>query len=193
MDAVGTLITANHEFGRRLGLVGPGDWARPTPCSEWDVRALVNHVVGANRRYTMLLHDEPLEGVEATRSVDHLGDDPRARFEETADEVVACFREPGVLGHVVHHRTGDKTGRDLLAMKVLDVAVHAWDLARAVGADETLDDEVVALASAEGLPLVLGAGTAAFAGPDGDLPMGASPQDRLLHQLGRHPQRLENR
>jgi hypothetical protein len=72
-DSVALLVVANDEFGRRLRLVGPGDWSRSTPCSEWNVRALVNHVVGANVRYQLLLKDAPTERVEATRNVDHLG------------------------------------------------------------------------------------------------------------------------
>src|SRR2546430_12410533 len=85
------LVVANSEFARRLRLVGPDDWRRPTPCSEWDVRALVNHVIGANVRYQLLLHGATTEQVEATRTVDHLGDDALASFVATADGVVACF------------------------------------------------------------------------------------------------------
>jgi uncharacterized protein (TIGR03086 family) len=193
MDPVGVLVRANDEFARRLALVGPDDWGRPTPCSEWDVRALVDHVVGANLRYVLLLHEEPLAAVEAIRAVDQLGDDPRGRFATTAREVVAAFREPGALDRTVPHRTGDKTGRELLAMKVLDVAVHAWDLARSIATDDALDDGVVELALTQGLPVVLRIGSGVFATPEGALPPDASPQERLLHQLGRHPERTEIR
>ena len=89
------LVVANDEFARRLRLVGPNDWRRPTPCSEWDVRALVNHVVGGNVRYQLLLHGAPTEQVEATRTVDHLGDAALASFVVTADGVVARFHEDG--------------------------------------------------------------------------------------------------
>jgi uncharacterized protein (TIGR03086 family) len=135
---------ANDEFERRLRLVGPDDWRRPTPCSEWDVRALVNHVVGANVRYQLLLHGAPTAQVDAMRTVDHVGDDALESFVATADRVVACFQENGALERVAHHATGDRTGRELLSMRILDAAIHGWDLARAICADETLDDDVVA-------------------------------------------------
>ena len=180
-------MVAHDEFARRLRLVGPGDWRRPTPCAEWDVRALVNHVVGANIRYRLLLRGASTEQVEATRDVDHLGDDAPASFVATADGVVACFREEGALERIVHHVAGDRTGRELLSMRILDSAVHAWDLARAIGADETLDEDVVAFLLAYTAGLDFGSRQHAFAPADAGLPRTASRQDRLLHRLGRTP------
>jgi len=177
---------ANDEFAQRLRLVGPADWRRPTPCAEWDVCGLVDHVVGANVRYQLLLHGAPTEQVEATRAVDQLGDDALAAFVATAGGVVACFREDGALDGVVHHVTGDRTGRELLSMRILDAAVHAWDLARALSADEALEDDVVACLLAYTADLDLGPQQRAFAVADADAPRNASPQARLLHRLGRH-------
>src|SRR3954470_15963543 len=141
-DPLELLVVANDEFAQRLRLVGPADWRRPTPCAERDVRALVDHVVGANVRYQLMLRGAPTEQVEATRTVDHLGEDALASFVATADGVVACFREDGALERIGHHATGDRTGRELLSMQILDTAIHGWDLARAIGADETVDDDV---------------------------------------------------
>ena len=181
------LVVANDEFAWRLRLVGPEDWRRPTPCSEWDVRALVNHVVGGNVRYQLLLHGAPTEEVEATRAVDHLGDDALAAFVATADGVVACFCEDGALERVGHHASGDRTGRELLSMRILDAAIHAWDLARGIGADGTLDRDVVAFLLAYSAELDLGPQQHSFAQADADVPSDATPQDQLLHRLGRHP------
>jgi uncharacterized protein (TIGR03086 family) len=186
-DAIELLVLANDEFARRLRLVGPNDWRRPTPCSEWDVRALVNHVVGANVRYQLLLNGAPTEQVEATRTVDHLGDDALASFVATADGVVACFYEDGALERITHHVTGDRTGHELLSMRILDAEIHGWDLARAIGADEALDEDVVAFLLAYTADLDLGPEQRAFALADGDVPRNASLQDQLLHRLGRDP------
>jgi uncharacterized protein (TIGR03086 family) len=186
-EPIELLLVANDEFARRLRLVGPDDWRRPTPCSEWDVRALVNHVVGGNVRYQLLLSGAATEQVEATRTVDHLGEDALASFVGTADVVVACFHEDGALERVGHHASGDRTGRELLSMRILDAAVHGWDLARATGADETLDEDVVAFLLAYTAGLDLGPQQRAFALADADGPRDGSAQDQLLHRLGRHP------
>jgi hypothetical protein len=72
-------------------------------------------------------------------------------------------------------------------MRILDAAIHGWDLARAIGADETLDDDVVAFLFAYTADLDLGPQQRAFALADADGPRNVAPQDRLLHRLGRHP------
>jgi uncharacterized protein (TIGR03086 family) len=180
------LVAANDEFARRLRLVKSDDWRRPTPCSEWDVHALVNHVVGANIRYQLLLNGAPPAQVEATRSVDHLGEDALAWFVATADGVVACFRDDGALERIAHHAGGDRTGRELLSMRILDTAIHGWDLARAIGADESLDDDIVTFLLTYTAGLDLGPRQHGFAPAATDLPRNGSPQDQLLHRLGRH-------
>jgi uncharacterized protein (TIGR03086 family) len=190
-ESLELLVVANDEFARRLRVVGPDDWWRPTPCSEWDVHALVNHVVGGCVRHQMLLHGAQTHEVEATRAVDHLAGDPVAAFAAAADVVVTCFREEGALERIVQHAAGDRTGRELLSMRVLDSAIHGWDLARAMGADETLDGHVVAFLLAYVAGLDLGPQQRAFAPADADVPRGASSQDQLLHRLGRHPNNTE--
>jgi uncharacterized protein (TIGR03086 family) len=186
-DAIDLLVVANDEFARGLGLVGPDDWRRSTPCSEWDVHALVNHVVGANVRYQLLLRGASAAQVAATRNLDHLGDDALTSFVSTADAVVACFREEGALEQVAHHVTGDRTGGELLSMRILDVAVHAWDLARAIGASETLDGDVVAFLLPYSAGPDLGSQQGSYAPAELDGPADASAQDQLLRRLGRHP------
>jgi uncharacterized protein (TIGR03086 family) len=110
------------------------------------VRALVNHVIGGNRRYVMLLHGATADEVDATRTRDHLGDDPVAVFAATAADMVRAFHEDGALARVAHHPIGDKTGAELLGMRVYDLVVHAWDLARGIGTDEALDPDAATFA-----------------------------------------------
>lgn len=187
MFAVDLLSRADDGFTQRLVLVRRDQWATPTPCAAWDVRALANHVVGANRRYTMLLHRATADEVDATRTADHLGDDPVASFVATAAELSAAIREPGALARTAQHPAGERTGAQLLEMRVLDVAVHTWDLARSVGADESLDPDLVAFALALQDSFDAGREQGAFAPPPGDTRANLSAQARLLHLSGRQP------
>lgn len=181
------LTRADDGFTQRLALVRPHQWVAPTPCAAWDVKALVNHVVGANRRYAMLLHGASADDVDATRATDHLGDDPAASFLATATEFRAAISEAGAMERTARHPAGDRTGAQLLEMRVLDVAVHTWDLARAIGADESLDPDVVAFALALQDTFEAGRARGSFAPPPGETPADPSAQARLLHRLGRRP------
>jgi len=143
--------------------------------------------VGANRRYTMLLHGATTDEAEATRAVDHLGDDPVASFVATAAELRAAFGEPGALARTAYHRAGERTGAQLLGMQVLDIAVHTWDLARAISAGESLDPDVVAFALTLHDTFDAGRQRGAFAPPPGTTPAGSSAQARLLYLAGRQP------
>jgi uncharacterized protein (TIGR03086 family) len=185
--ALDLLTRADDGFTQRLTLVRPHHWGAPTPCAAWDVRALVNHVVGANRRHTMLLQGATADEVDATRAADHLGDDPVASFVATAAELNAAIREPGAMARTAQHPAGERTGAQLVEMRVLDVAVHTWDLARAIGADETLDPDVVAFALTLQDTFEAGRDRAAFAPPPGETSADYPAQARLLHLSGRRP------
>lgn len=179
------LSRANAAFEQRLRLVGEVDWTLPTPCSEWDVHALVNHVIGGNRRYTMLLRGASAESVDRTRTDDHLGGDALTAFATTARELAAVFGEDGAATRIAHHPVGDRTGADLLAMRVIDVTVHAWDLGRALGVDVTLEPEAVEFALAHAAVIEAGREHGSFATPAGPPPIATSPQARLLRLAGR--------
>jgi len=187
MDAFETLDRSRVEFRRVLAGVTHEHWELATPCDEWDVRALVNHVLGGNVRYTMLLHGAASEELAATRSVDHIGDDALASFDTSAAEVTAAFEEPGAIERTVHHPAGDRSGLDLLWLRVAEWAIHAWDLARAIGGDERLDPDVVdsLLARLEGHGTGLESGV--YFEPSTNASSDASAQTRLLLTLGRRP------
>jgi uncharacterized protein (TIGR03086 family) len=145
MDAVTALDVATAGFADALSRVVPDHWAAPTPNPGWSVHDLVNHVVGGNRRYVLLLAGAPTDVVESLRDVDHLSEDWSRDFALTSREVAAAFREPGVLERTVHHRMGDRSGRQLLTMRITEHALHGWDLAKAIGIGYQIHDGVAAV------------------------------------------------
>ncbi|MFD8546671.1 TIGR03086 family metal-binding protein [Streptomyces sp. NPDC059649] len=191
-------VLAGAGFERRLRAVRDGQWAWPTPCAEWDVRALTNHMVRGNLNYMRLLDGGSSAEFLRMRDVDALGDDPLAAYARSVEECAAAFGRPGAMERLLDYPLGQVTGRQALAVRLTDSAVHTWDLARAIGDDETLDEALVAwildrldliYAGLAESPLAADTTHRFFAAPDGVLPQGASRQERLLHLMGRRPGR----
>ncbi len=189
-------VTASSGFAGRLRAVGSDGWTRPTPCAEWNVRQLVNHVTQANRNYVRLLNGGTAAEFLAMRDFDALGSDPYGAFAASAQECAAAFAEPGAFQHMLDHPLGRLLGRQALAVRTTDTAIHTWDLARAVGADETLDADLVTwidghlpdiYAGMAEMPTSAETTHRFFAAPVGVLPNDASVLASLLHRMGRVP------
>jgi uncharacterized protein (TIGR03086 family) len=97
----------------------------------------------------------------------------------------AVVAQPGALKRTVHLSFGDASGREYVMQLTADLAVHAWDLARATGQDDTLDPGAVALLlpwTEASVGLIAGSG---MFGPPIDAGPGAPDDVRLLGLLGR--------
>ena len=187
---------AGAEFEKRLRAVRADQWSLPTPCSEWDVRQLVNHMVRGNLNYVGLLHGGTAADFLRLREADSLGADPLGAYARSVEECARAFGEAGALGRTLDYPLGRITGRQALAVRITDSAVHTWDLARAVEADDTLDGALVAwierhldaiYADLAETPVSAATTHRFFAAPDGSPAADASPQTRLLHRIGRTP------
>ncbi|MGP3975534.1 TIGR03086 family metal-binding protein [Streptomyces sp. 8N114] len=188
-------VLSSAEFERRLTAVRAEQWCWPTPCTEWNVRRLVNHVTRGNLNYAALVHGGSGAGFLRLRDVDALGDDPVSAYADSVRECVEAFSGPGALRQVLDYPLGRVSGAQALAVRTTDNTVHTWDLARAVGGDETLDGGLVAWINAHlaeiyaGLPETPTAADTThrfFAAPDGTAsPQEASAQARLLRTMGR--------
>ena len=188
MEPLDALAVARAEISKRLRLVTADDWQRPTPCDDWTVRDLVVHVVGGDRMSAALLRGASREEATAIRTTIDLGDDAVAAFDKEADDIAAAFAEPGALGRDIPPPPGmDMSGERLLGFRIADYALHGWDLARAIGADETLDTALVdylwnALSPMTGMITTIGV---FGGGPTGRLDDDAPLQQRLLDLTGR--------
>lgn len=190
------LISAERDFSDRLRAVRPDQWAEATPCSEWTVRELVSHMVQANLIYTLLLQGGSGEQFLTIRERDTLGSDPVAAFESAAAECLTAFGEPHRLDRIVDYPFGPVPGRQLVGLLLADTVVHTWDLARASGLDDQLTAQLVewVLANIEWIfrgvsdsPIASPNSHRYFAAPAEFPPSPASPQDSLLHLMGRRP------
>lgn len=147
MHDLDLLDVATTEIQRRVDLLSAGDLDRPTPCDEWDVRFLLAHLVGGNRFASMVLRGSSVEdAMGRIMTTRQLGPDPARDFAESAFEQRQCFREPSALASDVEHPIGVVSGGRFLRFRIFDCAVHAWDLASALGVDTDLDPELVSAA-----------------------------------------------
>jgi uncharacterized protein (TIGR03086 family) len=180
-----------NRFADRVDAVADDQWTDPTPCPEWDVRALVNHLCYEQRWAPHLVAGETVEQVGDRYDGDLLGDDPKRTFRDAVAGSIAVFEraasEGEGLDRIVHLSFGDVPCRVYLSQMLTDAEVHGWDLARATGQPDDLDPAVVALV----LPdmqaqedLIRSSGVF---GPAVDVPADASDGDKLLALLGRDP------
>ena len=183
------LTTAGHEYRARLAEVGPDGWMLETPCEGWCIRDLTAHVVTGNARVTYLLEGSSVEQAAALVDRDLLGDDPLGAFDQSFGAQIQRFSANGALERICRHPMGDLPGRTLLRFRTIDLTLHAWDLARAIGASEVLNPALVAYAWREIEPTASKMGAMGFYGdgPSGTLSEGAPAQLRLLDASGRRP------
>lgn len=128
----------HREFALRLSAVT--DWDASTPDSKWTVRDLVSHVIEEQQWVPHLLAGHSI--VKAKRSIEPLRDDLREEWALYSLAATAAWEATPAEARV--HLTYDTvTMEEFLREQVADVAIHTWDLARAIGADETLDTELV--------------------------------------------------
>jgi uncharacterized protein (TIGR03086 family) len=186
-EAVELYRRSVEDFGRRVMTIGDGDWDRPTPCADWTVRDLVRHLVYEELWAPPLLEGQTMADVGDRYEGDILGADPQAAWKEAAAAALAAAVPPDVLGRTVHLSFGDFPGREYLGQLTADHVIHAWDLARGIGADDRLPPDLVEFVHDFMAPQVdawRGAGVFAEAV---EIPADADLQSKLLALTGRAP------
>jgi uncharacterized protein (TIGR03086 family) len=127
----------------RVEAVGPDQWALPTPCADWDVRTLVNHVVGEDLWTGPLMRGETMEEVGDRFDGDQLGEDPRASARTAAALAMSVVAETLPTAGKVHLSYGEEDMAEYVAQLTADHLIHGWDLAVATGGNSELDDDLV--------------------------------------------------
>jgi uncharacterized protein (TIGR03086 family) len=163
-----------------LDAVCPEQLGAPTPCSEWAVQQLIDHLV-AGTEYLM----SAAEG----RDPVPLPDAAAADFRSGVTSVLVALKVPGVIDKSCISPLGfEWPVSAAVAGTFMDVLIHTWDLARATGQDEKLDPALVDACTTMFLPDMPERGRAAgIVGPAVEVGNDASAQDRLLAAMGRHP------
>lgn len=167
----------------RLEGVDVSQWDAPTPCADWDVRALVNHVTGEELWTVPLMDGSTLEEVGDRFDGDVLGEDPTEVGLAAAAEAVAAVDRRMPQGGTVRLSFGEVPIEEYVFQLSADHLVHSWDLAVGTGQDQSLDPELVRAVAdwfAEREALYREGGAIGPAVDGGD-----DPQARLLGAFGR--------
>ena len=184
-DVVDLYGRSMEHFGSLLRSVTDEQWTTPTPCPDWSVRELANHVIGENRWVPPLMEGQTIDEVGSALDGDLLGDDPIGEWDSAAKAALSAVDDPGALQRIVHLSFGDFPGRMYIGQVLSDHVIHAWDLARAIGADEKLPPELVRFTYDELVPQFdLWRQAGAF-GDKVEVPEEADLQTKLLAEAGR--------
>lgn len=188
-DPVDQLARALRASEALVATVDGPQWTLPTPCPDWTVRDLVNHLVFGMEVFTGALgtgSTPSREELLARAGEDALGDDPMGAYRRAAESMLTAFSRPGSLERVVTIPFGSVPGIAALHLRVVECLVHGWDLARATGqpADLPQDLAETELAFSRAQLTELPPGRTPFA-PPRPAPPDASAVEQLAAFLGR--------
>ncbi|MGK0273884.1 MAG: hypothetical protein ACI9N0_000256 [Ilumatobacter sp.] len=183
------LVTVSRHFRAVAAKVGADQWDLPTPCPDWNVTELLGHVIAGSQMAAVLAHGADRVQAIDVLSTEFIGDDPLAALDDALALQESALANAAVDERIFQHPAGDMPGAQLRSFRIGDLLVHQWDLARAIGADETLDPEIVQIVWDDISPM---APVIAQLGVFGDGPSGTVPDDaplpeRLLDLMGRRP------
>jgi uncharacterized protein (TIGR03086 family) len=185
MDIPAMFRRAVAEFDARVQQIGDHQWQAATTDAEWNVRDLVNHVVAEGLWAPPLLAGSTIADVGDRFDGDVLGAEPEGTWTLASTAAVHAVEGNGAMDRIVHLSFGDFPGRDYAMQLFADHLIHAWDLARAIGADERLDIELVGSCAAwfDAVEDAYRSAGAIAARPT--LPSDADAQTVLLARFGR--------
>lgn len=179
------LAAAQQWVARLMDGVRPDQWDAPTPCSDFDVRALLQHVSSHPAKLAAIA-----DGGNPREMADHAEldeNDPGADYLERSTSALGAWADDEVLTRTVIAPWGEAPGGLAVGGFLMETVAHGWDLAVATGQDAEADPTLVAKAQA----IADQALTDDNRGPGrpfdhrAEPAAGAGPTDRLAAFLGR--------
>ncbi len=177
--AFGGYRAVADDFTARVLAVPNDRWAAPSPCEGWTARDVVAHVATGHwwLAAAVLGVDAPPVGPD---------DDIRAAWRAAHAAVLDAIADPAIGTAIVDGPFGRRPAVHIVGgIMTAGTLVHTWDLARAAGIDERLDETAVLRAQQAVEPLGDAIRAGGTFGPAVEPPAGADAQARLLCYLGR--------
>lgn len=143
MDAITRLKASIDQTRPIVEATTPSQLDGATNCSEWDVRALVNHTVGA----LTMFRDVGTQGSADPARIfgaDLIGDDPAGAYDRTAKETLEAWADDAKRAGTANMPWGEMPAEMALQILADDIVVHGWDLARSTGQSVSWDQGLAA-------------------------------------------------
>jgi uncharacterized protein (TIGR03086 family) len=143
-DMVSLFTIGQREFGARVHEVRADQWDAPTPDEDWDVAALVDHLIDENRWVAPLLGGMSLSAAgDAVAALPPTAVDRIGAWDAAAAASAAAFSADDALERTVSLSRGPTPATQYVGEMIFDLCVHSWDLGRAIGSTRPLPEELV--------------------------------------------------
>lgn len=156
----------------------------PTPCANWNVGQLIDHLVGGQHWARSGVAGEPMTETGDGSSQG----DFKAAFADASKRCLDAFSEDGALDRTVNPGFGDMPATALLGLAITDTFTHSWDLATAIGQDNNLAPQMaeqLLAASRHSIRPEFRTEDGSLFLPEQQAPADANPATQLAAFLGR--------
>ncbi|MCB0952278.1 MAG: TIGR03086 family metal-binding protein [Microthrixaceae bacterium] len=138
------LQTVTMNLASSVASIEPDQWNSATPCSEWDLTALVDHITGGNWFTIAILTGQLADDALAATMERFSGASATSDAAiQSLNVQAAAFHQPEALDRTWSHVAGDLTGGQILRLRVHDLIVHSWDVEQALRSGAGLPDHLV--------------------------------------------------
>jgi len=187
MDTVELMKQVIASTDKVVGGLDDTDLAKASPCEEWTVKDVLNHITGGSTMFAVCVEQGsvPDDLLGQLMGGDNLGDDYQGAWSTASQRAVAAFESPGALDKMVKLPFGEMPAGIALNIAIFDVLTHAADIASVTG--QTIEDtQLIETGLGVGHQMI-GPDLRApgLFGPEQPAPDGASPTTRLLAFAGR--------
>lgn len=161
-----------------------------TPCEKFDVKELINHIIGGNYFMADVASGKPVNPDPNAPLPDLIGKDADASYEQSMKAVIKAFGAPDIMQRTFKFPFGEMPAAMGFGLALTETTVHAWDLARATGQDETIDPQLATMlleGAKQGISDEFRTGDGAVFKAAVKVPDSASPAEKLVAFLGRKP------
>jgi uncharacterized protein (TIGR03086 family) len=183
MDPVERIDKATAHTSKIVNGVSTDQLSQPTPCTEFDVRALLNHMLGGLE----MLRTAASGGKAVPPEGDQFGPNPGHDYDERRAKLLDVVRGEGALDRNWEMSFGSIPGSIMAGIAFMEHLTHGWDLAKATGQDTSIPDDLVEECLAVVTPMENMLRSPGVCGPRVDVPAGAPRLDQLIGFMGRQP------